>query len=62
MCLTVQDFVSEVKVIDSLLELSFFIHDETGNINKSSSALGSKTPEGPARRDRMPVSDLCEDG
>lgn len=62
MCLTVQDSVSKAGDIDSSIELSFFIRDETGIINKSSSALGSKKTEGPTCRCRMTVGDLSEDG
>ena len=62
MCPTVLDSVSIAKDIDSLIELSFFIRDETGIINKSSSALGSKKTEGPTCHCRMTVDDLSEDG
>lgn len=62
MCLTGQDSVSKAVDIDSLRGLSFFVRDETGIINKSSSALGSKKTEGPTFHCRMTVDDLSEDG
>lgn len=62
MCLTVQDSVSKAKDIESSIEISFFIRDETGIINKSPSALGSKKTEGPTCHCRMTVDDLSEDG